>query len=120
MFDRRLIYHFDGFALLLMMLIVALGVTTVYSATYQAGRAVADSYAWRQALWALLGLAATLGMDEFLLFRNRAAPTRGPADPQRPSNGCARSTPQFPSLTDGTALASKRQKSAHIGRLVRE
>ena len=65
MFDRRLIYHFDGFALLLMMLIVALGVTTVYSATYQAGRAVADSYAWRQALWALLGLAATLGMVSF-------------------------------------------------------
>jgi rod shape determining protein RodA len=65
MFDRRLIYHFDGFALLLMMLIVALGVTTVYSATYQAGRAVADSYAWRQAFWALLGLAATLGMVSF-------------------------------------------------------
>src|SRR4030095_91848 len=65
MIDRRLIYHFDGFALLLMMLIVALGVTTVYSATYQAGRAVADSYAWRHALWALFGLAAPLAMVAF-------------------------------------------------------
>lgn len=65
MFDRRLIYHFDAFALLLMMTIVALGVGTVYSATYQAGRVAADSFAWRQGLWALLGLGATLAMLAF-------------------------------------------------------
>lgn len=65
MVDRRLLYHFDALSLLTMLVIVALGVTTVYSATYQAGRAAADSFAWRQGAYALLGLVATLAMVSF-------------------------------------------------------
>lgn len=65
MVDRRLLYHFDGLSLLTMLAIVALGVTTVYSATYQAGRAAADSFAWRQGAYAVAGLVATLAMASF-------------------------------------------------------
>jgi rod shape determining protein RodA len=65
MVDRRLIYHFDALTLIMMLMIVGLGVTTVHSATYQAGRSAADSFAWRQGLWALMGVLATLGMVSF-------------------------------------------------------
>ncbi len=63
--DRRLVYHFDGFSLLLMLAIVGLGVATIYSATYQPDAPAQSPLAWRQAIWATAGLVAAFAMASF-------------------------------------------------------
>jgi len=65
MVDRRLLYNFDGFLLLAMLSIVAVGTVTVYSATFDPARPTIHSYAWRQGLWGSAGLVAALMMATF-------------------------------------------------------
>ncbi|MFP6664069.1 MAG: rod shape-determining protein RodA [Deltaproteobacteria bacterium] len=65
MVDRRLIARFDVILLFTMMMIVALGIVTVYSATYAPGSETLSHYASRQALWGLLGMVAALAMVGF-------------------------------------------------------
>jgi rod shape determining protein RodA len=65
MVDRRLIARFDVILLFGMMTIVALGVVTVYSATYTPGSDTLSRYASRQAVWGLVGMVAALVMVGF-------------------------------------------------------
>jgi rod shape determining protein RodA len=65
MVDRRLIARFDVILLFTMMTIVALGVVTVYSATYTPGSDSLSRYASRQAIWGLVGMVAALVMVGF-------------------------------------------------------
>ena len=65
MFDRRLVYHFDGLLLLTVLAIAALGTTTVYSATYTASAPYSHPIAWRQVAWATAGVIAALAMVTF-------------------------------------------------------
>ncbi|MGH7965122.1 MAG: rod shape-determining protein RodA [Candidatus Binatia bacterium] len=54
MFDRRLISHFDWTLLLLILMIVGIGVLTVYSATYERGQELSP-WVLRQLSWVALG-----------------------------------------------------------------
>ena len=65
MVDRRLIYHFDVMTLLLLVSLVGLGITTVYSATYDPQLEGLHPIAVRQAMWGGVGLAAALVMVSF-------------------------------------------------------
>jgi len=64
MFDRRLVSHFDLGLLALAVGVITAGVATIVSATYSPG-ALLSSSAVRQIAWALLGLAAMIGMVFF-------------------------------------------------------
>jgi rod shape determining protein RodA len=55
MIDKRLAQHIDGLLLLLVTTIIAMGVTTVYSATYAQAQNQVSPLVWRQALWAAGG-----------------------------------------------------------------
>lgn len=62
--DRRLIIHFDWLLLVLVLVVVGCGVTTVVSATYTASRPV-SGLVLRQLTWAGLGLLAMLAALSF-------------------------------------------------------
>ena len=68
MIDRRLAQHIDLLLLLLVMSIIGIGVTTVYSATYAQARNQISPLVWRQMLWAGMG---TFGMFVLLLVDYR-------------------------------------------------
>ncbi len=65
MVDRRLIYHFDVLTMLIVLAIVGLGTASVYSASFDPSSARASTFAWRQAMWAVLGVIACLVMVSF-------------------------------------------------------
>jgi len=52
MIDKRLASHIDVLLLLLVVAIVSMGVTTVYSATFAQSQNQMSPLVWRQALWA--------------------------------------------------------------------
>ncbi len=60
MVDRRLLYNFDVLLVATTLAIVAIGVVTVYSATFDPTHPGAHPLAWRQALWGTAGLVAAL------------------------------------------------------------
>ncbi len=62
--DRRLIVHFDWTLLLIVLLIIGCGITTVLSATHSAARPVSSSVV-RQLAWAGVGLLAMLATLSF-------------------------------------------------------
>ena len=64
-FDRRLIYHFDGVLMLLMLAIIGLGTVSVYSADFDPNSSRASIFAARQAMWATMGVLAALAMVSF-------------------------------------------------------
>lgn len=65
MVDRRLIARFDVILLFTMLLIVSLGIVTVYSATWTPGSSTLPRTATRQAMWAIIGTLAALVMVGF-------------------------------------------------------
>ena len=68
MIDKRLAQHIDFLLLLLVTAIIAMGVTTVYSATYAQAQNQMSPLVWRQILWAAIG---TFGMFALLLVDYR-------------------------------------------------
>ncbi|MFH0845310.1 MAG: rod shape-determining protein RodA [Pseudomonadota bacterium] len=60
MFDRRLIQHFDWVLLLLLLLISAISVLNLYSATYPIRDAGGSQIFMKQIYWILVGLAVLL------------------------------------------------------------
>ena len=58
--DRRLVAHFDWTLLLLALVFVAIGVTTIYSANYNIAEEHAGGLPSRQLLWLGLGIVAML------------------------------------------------------------
>jgi rod shape determining protein RodA len=62
MIDKRLAQHIDPLLLMLVAAIVAMGVTTVYSATYAPAQNQTSALVWRQALWACGGAVAMLAL----------------------------------------------------------
>jgi len=68
MIDRRLAQHIDVLLLLLVVAIVSMGITTVYSATYAQAQNQMSPLVWRQALWAAAGAVM---MFALLLFDYR-------------------------------------------------
>ena len=63
--DRRLISHLDWTLLLLPLVIVAIGIVTIYSANYDMAEGHAGALPMRQATWLGLGLIAMLGAMSF-------------------------------------------------------
>ncbi len=68
MIDKRLAQHIDPLLLVLVTAIIAMGVTTVYSATYAQAQSQMSALVWRQALWACGG---AVGMFALLLVDYR-------------------------------------------------
>jgi len=62
MVDRRLIYHFDAVLMLLMLAIIGMGTISVYSASFDPASSRATTFAWRQAMWATIGVLAAIAM----------------------------------------------------------
>jgi len=62
MIDKRLAQHIDVLMLALVIAIVGMGVTTVYSATYAQTQGPMSPLVWRQALWACGGAVAMLAL----------------------------------------------------------
>lgn len=62
MIDKRLAQHIDVLLLLLVTTIIAMGVTTVYSATYAQAQNQVSPLVWRQALWACTGAVLMLAL----------------------------------------------------------
>jgi rod shape determining protein RodA len=65
MVDRRLLYNFDAFLLLVALSIVTVGTVTVYSATFDPAHPGVHAFAWRQAMWGIAGLIAAILMSTF-------------------------------------------------------
>ncbi len=62
MIDKRLAQHIDPLLLVLVTAIIAMGVTTVYSATYAQSQSQTSALVWRQALWACGGAVAMFAL----------------------------------------------------------
>jgi rod shape determining protein RodA len=62
MIDKRLAQHIDLLLLVLVTAIIAMGVTTVYSATYAQAQYQTSALVWRQALWACGGGVAMFAL----------------------------------------------------------
>jgi rod shape determining protein RodA len=62
MIDKRLAQHIDLLLLLLVAAIIAMGVTTVYSATYAQAQNQTSPLVWRQMLWAGIGSVAMFAL----------------------------------------------------------
>lgn len=62
MIDRRLAHHIDWLLLLLVGFILAMGIATVYSATYDLVRDEVSELAYRQVVWAGAGLVVLAGL----------------------------------------------------------
>src|SRR5882724_8529500 len=62
MIDKRLASHIDLLLLLLVSAIIAMGVTTVYSATYAQAQNQMSPLVWRQMLWAAIGAFAMFAL----------------------------------------------------------
>ena len=64
-FDRRLLTHFEWFLPLVAICVSALGILTVYSASYVPGSDAPAPMAMRQLVWCVAGLGAMLAMLSF-------------------------------------------------------
>src|SRR5262249_60849496 len=64
-FDRRLLTHFEWFLPLVAICVSALGILTVYSASYVPGADTPAPMAMRQLVWCVAGLGAMLAMLSF-------------------------------------------------------
>ncbi len=64
-FDRRLLYHFDWLLLAVTVLLVSLGICTLYSATYGTTESGLSRIVVRQMAWALIGLLAMTAAISF-------------------------------------------------------
>jgi len=64
-FDRRLLTHFEWFLPLVAICVSALGILTVYSASYVPGSDAPAPMAMRQLVWCIAGLVAMLAMLSF-------------------------------------------------------
>jgi rod shape determining protein RodA len=62
MIDKRLASHIDLLMVLLVTIIVAMGVTTVYSATFAQAQFHASALVWRQIIWAAAGAVLMAGV----------------------------------------------------------
>jgi rod shape determining protein RodA len=60
MIDKRLAHHVDWLLLLLVAIVVAVGVTTVYSATWAQAQKQMSPLATRQIIWAGMGMVAMI------------------------------------------------------------
>ncbi len=65
MFDRRLIQHFDWVLLLLAVIVTAIGIVNLYSATHAIREMGGAAVFYRQIYWFLIGLLACLFMTTF-------------------------------------------------------
>jgi rod shape determining protein RodA len=64
-FDRRLLAHFEWFLPLVAICVSALGILTVYSASYVPGSDAPAPMAMRQLVWCVAGIGAMLAMLSF-------------------------------------------------------
>jgi rod shape determining protein RodA len=60
-FDRRLATHFDWTLFCITIVLVALGVLTIYSASYNAAEGQAGDLAFKQLSWLAIGLVVMIG-----------------------------------------------------------